>query len=363
MMRFSYLVLASKLLTARGDNYCFQESGCRSDRNPLQPEGSDPPSIRCFLVGIRRLLLLLIMSGVPMSVGWAQGVAVNSVQFSPDGLRIVSAAPDNSIRITDVSTGAALRSFRGHDDYVVYVAWSPDGGKLASASYDGSVRIWDVDSGEVLHELRGHAGTLFYAAFSPDSQTLASAATEGELILWEVATGQRLRTLTAHEEVTASVQFSPDGRYLLSAGRGQLLRLWSADAVMLEAAWTPPGQTFTTGVFSPDGQRIAGGGSSGTLHVFDTSSGDPVAEFATDAFINSLVFAGGGSLLASVHGDGTLRAWDVTDTELVYSVQADPDIAFFVAASPDGALLVTAGQDTRIRLWEAKTGELLRVIE
>jgi WD40 repeat protein len=45
---------------------------------------------------------------------------------------------------------------------------------------------------------------------------------------------------------------------------------------------------------------------------------------------------------------------------MVYEIQADARIAFFVAASPDGTILATVGQDTRIRLWDAETGALLR---
>jgi WD40 repeat protein len=50
-----------------------------------------------------------------------------SVAFSPDGKQVVSGSDDNTVRLWDAATGAALQTLEGHTSRVTSVAFSPDG--------------------------------------------------------------------------------------------------------------------------------------------------------------------------------------------------------------------------------------------
>src|SRR5262249_44767049 len=50
-------------------------------------------------------------------------------------------------RVHDADTGAEVHVLRGHGDQVNSVAFSPDGKRLVTASWDGTARLWDVTSG------------------------------------------------------------------------------------------------------------------------------------------------------------------------------------------------------------------------
>jgi WD40 repeat protein len=68
---------------------------------------------------------------------------VTSAHFSPDGLKIVSASDDKTVRVWSAATGACEQTLVGHSDRVNSAHFSPDGLKIVSASDDKSgVRLW-----------------------------------------------------------------------------------------------------------------------------------------------------------------------------------------------------------------------------
>src|SRR6202044_3756501 len=85
-----------------------------------------------------------------------------------------SASGDETVRLWDVATGAALQTLEGHGDWVDSVAFSPDGKQPASASYDVTVRVWDGARGTTLQTL-DVAATLGRISFSKDGQYLETA--------------------------------------------------------------------------------------------------------------------------------------------------------------------------------------------
>src|SRR5947208_1036012 len=59
----------------------------------------------------------------------------------PDGKPLV----DVVVRVYDVATGQAVRSFSGGDDPLLALAFSPDGAHLAAAGYGRrTVLLWDL---------------------------------------------------------------------------------------------------------------------------------------------------------------------------------------------------------------------------
>ncbi len=74
-----------------------------------------------------------------------QSSGVRCATFSPDGRRIVSGSDDNTLRLWDAATGAAIgEPLKGHSGSVTSVAFSPDGRRIASGSGDSTLRVWPV---------------------------------------------------------------------------------------------------------------------------------------------------------------------------------------------------------------------------
>jgi WD40 repeat protein len=72
---------------------------------------------------------------------------VTSVQFSPDGARIVSGSHDRTIRVWNAHDGTLVAGpFEGHTDRVTSVQFSPDGTRIVSSSHDYTIRVWDTQA-------------------------------------------------------------------------------------------------------------------------------------------------------------------------------------------------------------------------
>ncbi|HOF02238.1 MAG TPA: hypothetical protein PK755_12650, partial [Spirochaetota bacterium] len=81
---------------------------------------------------------------------------VESVCYSPDGLKILSGSWDKTIKEWDVKTGRCIQTFTGHTDSVESVCYSLDGSKVLSGGSDKTIKEWNVKTGRCIQTLTGH---------------------------------------------------------------------------------------------------------------------------------------------------------------------------------------------------------------
>ena len=107
--------------------------------------------------------------------------------------------------------GVEKRSaFWGHAQSAESVAFSPDGVTVVSASKDNTVKHWNLQSGELLRSVTV-SGEVHDVTFSLDGRRLA-AATYGNIdgYLWDALTGQQLWYLSEGGNIDC-VSFRRDG--------------------------------------------------------------------------------------------------------------------------------------------------------
>ncbi len=112
---------------------------------------------------------------------------VNCVAFSPSGLQAVSGSRDNTLRLWDTKAYAQIGDpLNGHSDWVWCVTFSSDGLRIVSGGRDKTVRLWSVQNRQEIGDpFQGHTREVYWACESSNGMFLVSIDTTPETIIWD----------------------------------------------------------------------------------------------------------------------------------------------------------------------------------
>ena len=124
--------------------------------------------------------------------------SLRTIAVSPDGLRIVSAGDDGTIRIWNAANLKWLHEVHAGNEPIYSVAFSADGSLLASASWDGSVRVWNANTFAPKATFRAsddngpvkQNGVEFAPA--NNARFIASAGQDGNVWIWDLQDASRI---------------------------------------------------------------------------------------------------------------------------------------------------------------------------
>ncbi len=317
--------------------------------------------------------------GVKVLRGHVAGVF--SVALSRDGQVLASASNDNTVRVWDVATGAALATLSKEFSVVSAVAISSNASNLAMASQDGSVFIWDSSSSEEPTTLAAHRGIVRCLAYSADDRWLASGGADRTIRISSAKTRELKKILEGHARGVFCLAFSPDGKTLASGSSDESVKIWDVERGTEETRETlrqrPKHGPIVSLAFSPDGRELAVTTSSvvevwdaaQSVHRLDLPSREKGAIWWTARYSRQgrLIAIGSGSRYArtlrvdakkgvstGTHQaqDEEIRLWDVQTKREIGRLVGHREAVRTVALSTDAMVLVSGSRDRTVRIWD-----------
>ncbi len=73
---------------------------------------------------------------------------------------------------------------QGHTDETLSLDWNPEGDRLVSCSLDGTVRVWDPHHATLLIKLDSKRQLVQSIAFSPDGTSIVGGTDRGDVLIW-----------------------------------------------------------------------------------------------------------------------------------------------------------------------------------
>ncbi len=300
--------------------------------------------------------------------------------FSPDGQWLAcGGGPAGKVDLKDRATGSVVRTFSGYSFPLPgLLLFSPNSQRLAQVGAYQTV-VWDVNTGREaarLEERTGLAGRIDSVAFTDDGTLLASVAStrEPKLAVWDVA--RRREIWRASDEALHRAHLAPGGRLLVGLsppGSAATARMtvFEIPAGRTIAQAELPGAPFGQQTFSPDGRWLVTADMprplpgamwtplpDGAVQPSDLGvilqafpAGDRQLKIAGASAPTAYAFSPDGGLLAVGYQDGSIKLWDVAESEEIVRADFCSHPVTQLAFTPDGAsLAITDGKSPIQRL-------------
>ncbi|HEV3262220.1 MAG TPA: WD40 repeat domain-containing protein [Gemmataceae bacterium] len=345
---------------------------------------------------------------------------LRSITSSANDRRLVLVYDNNTVAVWDAVTGKELAVWQGAAAHVSAVI-SRDGGRVFICperqksepwqipSNDSqqpdvpearTVSVRDVASGKEVASLKGHEDDITAACLSPDGGRLVTASLDGTARVWEAGAGASFATVFEGAGPARAALFSPDGRYLLVANARAYQRdAWDSFARIREAStgWTV---AVLKGQGRPDASRFVKQGLGGVRGVEYSPDGKRVLTVSDDTQVRILKAGVSDNALFATPMDKwpvaevlpftPVRVWDAGTGRELLGLKGLSSRVDFASFSPDGGRILTIAQDQehycylhpktgvvkssesrlsrepdvrQVRIWDATTGKLLRILE
>lgn len=113
--------------------------------------------------------------------------AVTHAALSHDGLCILAACADSTMRLLDKAGGELLAAYQGHvhDGVKLECGFMPNDAHVIGCSEDGYVLYWDLVDAVCAKRFRAHTGVVCSLAVHPDGSTLLTSSVDGAIRVWK----------------------------------------------------------------------------------------------------------------------------------------------------------------------------------
>lgn len=186
----------------------------------------------------------------------------------------------------------------------------------------------------------------------------------------DAAADNSLVVMYGHTSEVWSALFSSNGLRLVTSSADGTTRVWDTTTgetiaeIVTQTSWRAPPS------ISPDGERVLTASRDGIARMWDATTGVLLADLVGSTEpVESVAFSPNGTRLVTTSGDGIARVWDGMTGTLIAKLNKSTDIRgstlyrSFADFSPDGTRIIRASRNDGAGIWQADTGELVAVLK
>lgn len=280
--------------------------------------------------------------------------AVYCVLFDRTGKHIITGADDLLVKLWSAIDGRLLATFRGASAEITDIAINIDNTLLAAGSLDRILRVWDLQTTSPIAVLTSHTGMITSVNFCPsprgDLRYLVTTSTDGSVAFWQYTSQRGIKTQFAQKPIQYHEKLRPGQAQMICAS------------------------------FSPGGIFLAAGSADHYVRVYIMSEDGPKRILETEAHtdtVDSIQWAHTGLKFVSGSKDGTAHLWNfesqqwksmklnMSDRLLSCPPPEDETKKFkvtMVSWDYSDNWIITAVNDFTIKVWNAVTGKLFKVL-
>jgi len=258
-----------------------------------------------------------------------------------------------------------LATLTGHRDCVYALAGATQEAMFYSAGADGLVAAWDVEQPE--------ADGLLVAKVEKSVYALRYLPERGLLVLGHNFEGVQVVELGARRLAYATalppvaifdLAYSEAAQRLFVALADGTLAVLRAADFTLEKLVRISTKSLRCLALHPTRPELAVGSSDASVRILDTHTLHTLHTL-TDAAnsVFTVAYSADGQHLLAAGRDAHLRRYNATGYTLTDSIVAHMFTINHLTFSPDGRYLATCSMDKSIKLWDAATLGLLRVVD
>lgn len=346
--------------------------------------------------------------------GKGRGKKFGHMAISPDGKYLAaSIAEDNIITIWNIKTGKQVRTLSGHKKAINSIEYSSNGEKIISSSDDGTVMVWDLSenqidellkggeigaihpNGEVIavvdglynnrikiydfqkkkqvKSLEGHSDIITHIGFSSDGEQIVTSSLDSTVRIWNTATGKCNRKITGIKGDVYYAVLAPDNKRILIVAQDTVvyneyirkerlvcsIRLY--DINNSEVLHTFPWETNKwrrLNVSFNSEKKIVALAAFGSINVVDLQTYRRKQLLEHDGDITAVKIEEGGNIIASSSKDKTVRLWNAETGECMKMLSHESSVSS-VSFSHNGKYIVTTSEDQSVRIWNVSSGRCM----
>ena len=227
----------------------------------------------------------------------------------------------------------------------------------------------------------GHASPVYALALCENKSYLYSGDKSGEVKVWDLGPTKNIYTFNAHSGAVRTLVV--DNEYLYSGSADGSIKQWDISKLEQSEVKFTEFKHEDSNILADEDKKgiytlaidssrkvLYSGGNNDVINIWDTSSGKSIGTIGTiddmhSKYVETLMIGLDGYLYSAGH-NGEIAVWDKNSknkTPLKVLHHNGSSEMIYALAMDSNQVLYSAGyQDRKIKAWNVKTGQLIRVL-